>query len=84
MRPAHIIDGRAGSSVLAVQAVSIEEHEVSDHGAFHLLVDSKQSFHRRSRAAFCLRIEHTNAYAARGLLDDRTLGFSGRSLLSFA
>ena len=82
MRPAHIIDRRAGSSVLAVQSVPIEEHEVRGHGAFRGLVHPKESFHRGAGPAFCLRVEDAHARTVRGgSTDDRALRFGAPSAL---
>ena len=81
MRPAYIIDRRAGSSVLAVQSVPIEKHEVRGHGPFRGLVDPEESFHRRAGAALCLRVEYAHADGARGLDDDRALRLRAASAL---
>ena len=81
MRPAHIIDRRAGSSVLAVQSVPIEEHEVRGHGAFRGLIDPKEPFHRGAGPAFGLRVEDAHADRARRLDHDRALRFGAPSAL---
>jgi hypothetical protein len=81
MRPAYIIDRRAGSSVLAVQSVPIEKHEVRGHGSVRGLVDTKKPFHRCAGAALCLGVEYAHPDSARGLDDDRALRLRAASAL---
>ena len=82
MRSAYIIDRRAGSSVLAVQTMSVEEHEVRHETPFDSLVHPEKSFHRRSGSAFRLRVEDTNADRAGRLINHECpLGLRDRSVL---
>ena len=57
MRPAYIIDRRAGSSVLAVQTVPIEEHQVRSRRAFDRFVDAKETFDGCPTPTLGLRVE---------------------------
>ena len=68
MRSAYIIDRRAGSSVLAVQAMSVEEHEVRHETPFDRFINPEKSFHRCSGAALRLGVQDTNTDRARGLV----------------
>ena len=82
MRSAYIIDRRAGSSVLAVQAMSVEEHEVHHETPFDRFIYPEKSFHRCSGAALRLRVQATNTDRARGLVNhDRAPGLRDRSVL---
>jgi hypothetical protein len=82
VRSAYIIDRRAGSSVLAVQAMPVEEYEVRHETPFDCFIYPEKSFHRCSGAALCLRVQGPNADRARGLVDHEcALGRRARSVL---
>ena len=82
MRSAYIIDRRAGSSVLAVQTMSVEEHEVRHETPFDRFIYPEESFHRCSGAALRLGVQDTNADRARGLVNHECApGLRDRSVL---
>jgi hypothetical protein len=60
VRPAHVLDGRAATTVLAVQSVPIEEDEVCAGHAIDLLVDAKKVLDRGPCPAFRLGVERAN------------------------
>jgi len=68
VRPTNVIDGRAASSVRAVQAVAIEEHHVRHRRAVQRLIDAKKVLDRCSSAAFRLWIQSPDADYARWLV----------------
>jgi hypothetical protein len=72
VRSAYIIDRRAGASVLAVQAMSVEEHEVRHEAPFDRFIYPEKSFHRCSDAALRLRIQGTNADRTRRLVNNES------------
>ena len=82
MCPPYIVDGRAGASVLAVQSVPVEEHEVSDEDALCRLIDAKESFHRRPVPTLGLWIEDANPHDTWGLHHLQPLRFRDRADLS--
>jgi len=61
VRPTNVIDGRAASSVRAVQAVSIEEHQVRYRCAVQRFIDAKKVLDRCPSAAFGLWIQSPDA-----------------------
>jgi hypothetical protein len=76
VRPTNVIDGRAASSVRAVQAVSIEDHQVRHGCAVHRLIDAKKVLDRCPGAAFGLWIQSPDTNNPRwliGVAGDRRL-----------
>jgi hypothetical protein len=72
VRPTHIFDRRAATTVLAVQSVPIEKNEVRAGRSIDRFVDAKKVLDRRAEAAFGARIErfdanHPNGFARRDL-----------------
>jgi chloramphenicol 3-O-phosphotransferase len=74
VRPTNVIDGRAASSVRAVQAVAIEEHQVRYRGAVQRLIDAKKVLDGCPGAAFGLRVQSANADNARWFVSVTAVG----------
>jgi hypothetical protein len=71
VRPTHIFDRRAATTVLAVQTVPIEKDEVRAGRSIDRFVDAKKVLDRGTGAAFCARVERfdanlPNGFALRG------------------
>jgi hypothetical protein len=73
--PTNVIDGRAASSVRAVQAVSIEEHQVRHGRAVQRLIDAKKVLDRCPSAAFGLWIQSPDTNDPRWLISVAGDGF---------
>src|SRR5262245_31532177 len=55
--PPYILDGRAGTSVFAVQSVAVEEHQMRRRGSVDGLVHSEEVLHSRAGSASRLRVK---------------------------
>jgi hypothetical protein len=75
VRPTNVIDGRAASSVRAVQAVSIEEHQVRHGCAVQRFIDAKKVLDRCPGAAFGLWIQSPDTNDPRWLIGVAGDGF---------
>src|SRR5688572_2015711 len=69
VRSAYIIDRRATPSVLAVQTVPVEEHEVRGQSPFGGLVDAKEALDRRAGSDLRARVELSDPHRSRGRVD---------------
>src|SRR5436190_6203353 len=74
VRPTNVIDGRAASSVRAVQAMAIEEHQMRHRRAVQRLIDAKKVLDGRPSAAFGLWIQSPNADYASWLVSRTGVG----------
>src|SRR6476620_5404712 len=75
VRPTNVIDGRAASSVRAVQAVAIEEHQVRHRRAVLRLIDAKKVLDRCPGAAFRLWIQSPDADYPRRFINVTGVGY---------
>lgn len=66
VRPTHIFDRRAATTVLAVQSVPIEEDEVRPCDPVDEFIDAKKVLDRCPRAAFRVRVERSDTHDANG------------------
>jgi hypothetical protein len=68
--------------MLAIQSVTIEEHEMRDLRAVQRFVHAEHPLHRRGRAAFGTRVQGAHANGARGSFDASLLQRSFGALSS--